>query len=79
MSSDGSKKMKEYKYAPEPTPTLKGKAAKEFLKRIEQCPTEKQKKALAEAERVYKEIKPRLVQEKHNGKNAVRTTKSRSA
>ena len=51
------KPMTDFKYGPESTPAIKGKAAKEFLKRIEQGPTEKQKAILAEAKKVYSEIK----------------------
>ena len=42
---------------PQPIPTLKGKAAKEFLKKIKEPPTEKQKAIWAEADRVYASIK----------------------
>ena len=44
---------------PEPIPTLKGKAAKEFLKKIKEPPTETQKAIWAEADRVYATIKQR--------------------
>jgi len=54
-------KMPDYKYTPEPIPVLKGKAAKEFLKRIKQGPTEKQKKFMVEAEKTYAQIKKRRV------------------
>lgn len=42
---------------PEPIPILTGKAAKEFLKRVQQGPTEKQKQFMKEAEKAYWEIK----------------------
>jgi hypothetical protein len=41
---------------PEPTPTLKGKDAKAFLKQIKEPPTEKQKAIFVEADRVYDAI-----------------------
>ena len=39
--------------------TLKGKAAKEFLKKVEQGPTERQKQVFVEADRVFEAVKPR--------------------
>lgn len=39
--------------------TLKGKAAREFLKKIEQEPTEGQRQVFVEADRVFEAIKPR--------------------
>jgi hypothetical protein len=36
---------------------LKGKSGKQFLKRIEEGPTEKQKAILKEAEKIYSQIK----------------------
>ena len=50
---------KRFKHAPEPVPTLTGKAAKQFLKQIEQPPTEKQKQIWKEADEVYRKIKRR--------------------
>jgi hypothetical protein len=42
---------------PEPIPTIKGKTAKEFLKKIKEPPTEEQKAIWAEADKVYSQIK----------------------
>jgi hypothetical protein len=40
-------------------PTIKGKAAKEFLKKINEPPSDEQKAIWAEADRVYHSIKRR--------------------
>lgn len=46
-----------YMMRPEPAPVLTGKCAREFVKKIEASPTQKNMEIFQEAEKVYRAIK----------------------